>query len=173
MNDAESATLRVACDAMCGGVARWLRLLGVDAAYSAGIEDADLVRQAQAEQRLVISSDNKLFERRVFVSGEVPGLFVPVGMELTEQVRFVVKHLRPAFGEPRCTHCNGELDPVEREQVADVVPARSLVWARKFFRCKACRQVFWEGTHWRRIHALRGELEQALGSPPTQSRDSG
>src|SRR5574337_799580 len=44
--------------------------------------------------------------------------------------------------EPRCTLCNGELARVERAEVADIVPARSLIWAREFYRCNLCGHVF-------------------------------
>jgi uncharacterized protein with PIN domain len=150
---------RVACDAMCGGLARWLRLFGVDATYAPGIEDAELVRHALAEGRTVVSSDHKLFERRVLASGELLGIRLPVGLPLCEQVRFVAKRLRLRPGFPRCTRCNGELQAVRRAEVADVVPARSLIWARQFYRCRRCGHVYWEGTHCRRIRSLREQLD--------------
>lgn len=142
---------RVICDAMFGGVARWLRLWGVDTAYTAGIADAALVAQARAEQRIVVSSDGPLFERRVFTSGQLPGVRVPVGLKLNAQVQYVVAALAVEPGVPRCTRCNGLLAEVPRQEVADVVPARSLIWSPAFFRCTACGHVFWEGTHWERI----------------------
>jgi len=136
---------------MCGGLARWLRLLGVDTTYAPGIDDAELVAQARAEGRTIISSDHKLFERRLLASGEVRGLQLPVGLPLREQVRCVVRRLGIRPGFPRCTLCNGQLLAVSRAEVADVVPARSLVWAREFYRCGRCQHVFWEGSHWQRI----------------------
>lgn len=148
---------------MCGGLARWLRVLGVDTSYTPGIDDGDLVRHARAEGRIVLSSDGKLFERRVFTAGELRGVRLPVGLKLLDQLEFVAValHLEPAF--PRCSACNGELETVNRAAVADVVPARSLVWAKEFFRCRACGQVFWEGTHWRRIGRVRERLRQTIG----------
>jgi hypothetical protein len=143
---------------MCGGVARWLRVLGVNASYTPGIEDGMLVKQALAEGRVVLSSDGKLFERRVFTTGELRGLRLPVGLKLLEQLRFVVSALGLSTGFPRCTLCNGELASVSRAEVGDVVPARSLVWATEFYRCRACGHVFWEGTHWRRIRAVRDKI---------------
>jgi len=151
---------------MCGGLARWLRALGIDATYNAGIEDAYLVQQALVERRVVVSSDHKLFERRAFTQGELMGLLLPVGLRLLDQVRYVVARLKLSVGFPRCTLCNGELTEVQRAEVADVVPARSLIWAREFYRCARCQHVYWDGTHWRRIQAIRDEL--AL-SPPTNS----
>lgn len=142
---------RVICDAMFGGVARWLRLLGVDTAYTPGIDDAELVAQAAAEDRVVVSSDGPLFERRVFTNGALRGVRVPVGLRLHAQVQYVVMALEIEPGTPRCTRCNGVLTEVPRREVADVVPARSLIWVQVFFRCAACGHVFWEGTHWERI----------------------
>ena len=121
---------------MCGGLARWLRLFGVDTTFTPGIDDGDLVRHALDEGRTVISGDHKLFERRVFVTGELPGLLMPVGLKLREQVRFACERLGITPGFPRCTACNGELAAVRRSEVGDVVPARSLIWARKFYRCR-------------------------------------
>jgi uncharacterized protein with PIN domain len=158
----ESKPVRVACDAMCGGLARWLRVLGVDATYAPGIEDQELVRQALEEGRILVTSDHKILERRVFTSGQLASVALPVGLPLDDQVRYVVQRLRPEVGFPRCASCNGELAAVRRTEVADVVPARSLIWAREFYRCRACGHVFWEGSHWRRIGAVRAEMaEQA------------
>jgi uncharacterized protein with PIN domain len=155
---------------MCGGLARWLRVLGVDTTYVRNIEDSALVGQAQAQGRVVLSSDRKLFERRVFTTGELVGLFIPVGLRLPDQVRFVASRLKLPIGFPRCTVCNGVLEAVSRADVADVVPARSLIWAREFFRCRECRQVFWEGTHWRRIGAMREEIVSLAGGRRNRSR---
>jgi uncharacterized protein with PIN domain len=147
---------------MCGGLARWLRLLGVDTSYTPGIDDADLVCHAQAESRTVISSDHKLFERRLLATGELAGLLLPVGLRLHDQVRYVVDRLKLTPGFPRCTSCNGTLTAVGRGEIADVVPARSLTWVREFYRCGACRQVFWEGSHWRRIGPELDALERLI-----------
>jgi uncharacterized protein with PIN domain len=152
--------MRVACDAMCGGVARWLRVFGVDTTYTAGIDDGELVAHAQAEGRVLVSADGPLFERRPLASGEVRGVRLPVGLKLAEQVRFVVDALNVTPGEARCSLCNGELVAVTRGEVADVVPARSLIWVKAFFRCRDCAQVFWEGSHWRRIRAVRAALDK-------------
>jgi uncharacterized protein with PIN domain len=159
MPDRSANTPRVVCDAMCGGLARWLRIFGVDTTHTPGIDDAELIRQALAEARTVISSDHKLFERRLFTTGELKGLHLPVGLKLREQVRFVADRLALRPGFPRCATCNGELHKVTRAEVADVVPARSLIWVREFYRCERCAQVFWEGSHWRRIGPERAALK--------------
>jgi len=156
---------RLACDAMCGGLARWLRAIGYDTTYTPGIDDAELIAHARREGRIIISSDGRLFERRVITTGQVRALRLPRGLKLMEQVRYVVCALRLQVGFPRCTLCNGELGPVAREEVANVVPARSLIWAREFYRCCRCGHVFWEGTHWRRIEQVRRDLTRLAENP--------
>jgi uncharacterized protein with PIN domain len=159
--DSKENKPRVACDAMFGGVARRLRILGVDASYTPGIEDGALVEHAVAEGRVLISSDGGMFERRLLASGELPGVRVPIGLSLDEQVAFVVRTLRLVPDEPRCANCNGDLMAVQRSDVADVVPARSLIWARDFHRCTQCGQVYWRGSHWRRLDRVHAALESA------------
>jgi uncharacterized protein len=151
-------SFKLACDAMCGGVARWLRVLGIDASYTPGIDDGDLVQHALAERRVVLSSDGKLFERRPFTTGDLRGLRLPVGLKLQDQLRFVVQKLSIVPGFPRCTLYNGTLEAVSRAEISDSVPARSLIWATEFYRCLACQHIFWEGTHWQRIRAVRDRV---------------
>lgn len=154
--------LKFACDAMCGGLVRWLRALGYDTTYTAGIDDAVLVRQALDEDRILITSDGRLFERKVISSGQVRAFRLPRGLKLLEQVRLVAGHfgLRPL--ETRCTMCNGELIVVTRQQVGDAVPARSLLWASEFYRCGDCGKVYWNGSHWQRIERVRAEIAEQV-----------
>jgi uncharacterized protein with PIN domain len=168
-NGSTSAAMRFACDAMCGGLARWLRALGYDATFAPDITDADLVALAQAEGRILISSDSRLFERRLLRDGVIHGLFLPRGLKRLDQVRFVVERLRLPTMEPRCMACGGALVVVGPEDVGDRVPAKSLLGASEFFECECCRKVFWNGSHWRRIAAVRQAAPQwAAGRDPPE-----
>lgn len=157
---ADPSASRFACDAMCGGLARWLRAIGYDTAFIPDIDDAALIALAARENRAVLSSDTRMFERRVLVCGSVRGLLIPTGLRLLAQLEFVVRRLRLTCGFPRCMLCNGPLSAVQRSEVADRVPARSLLWATEFFECGRCRRVFWNGTHWRRINAVRQWVDE-------------
>ena len=160
--------IRFACDAMCGGLARWLRAIGYDAAWSEGIDDSDLVEMARREGRILISSDSKIFERKVIASGEVKALFLPRGLKRLAQLEFVVSRLGLRVREPRCMSCGGRLERVRKEDVADEVPAKSLVWAHAFYRCSQCKKVFWEGSHWRHIESVRESARKLLNKTHKQ-----
>jgi uncharacterized protein with PIN domain len=142
---------RIACDAMLGGLARWLRAAGYDVFWQEWIDDGDLVRRAQAEAWTVLSSDDDVFEFAVVRDGVVPSLFVPRGLGVQEQLAFVMQRLDLPLREPRCMACGGELSERAKEAVSDRVPPRSLACHEQFWECGRCRRVFWHGTHWRQI----------------------
>jgi len=152
--------LRFACDAMCGGLARWLRAIGYDTTYTADVDDAELVDHAGRELRVLISADGRLFERRAITSGQVRALRLPRGLKRLKQLEWVVQAMRLAVGPPRCTACNGSLSRVRRDEVQHIVPARSLVWADEFYRCGSCGKAFWNGTHWMRMQQIRERLSE-------------
>ena len=103
---------RFACDAMLGGLARWLRAAGYDASWHDGIAYPELVRLAGAEGRTVLSSDGDIFEFALVRDGVVPALFVPRGEPVQAQLASVLRVLGLALREPRCMACGGELAEV-------------------------------------------------------------
>jgi uncharacterized protein with PIN domain len=142
---------RFACDAMLGGLARWLRAAGYDASWHEGIADPELVRLAHAEGRTVLSSDGDIFEFALVRDGVVPALFVPRGEPVREQLAHVLRGLGLPLREPRCMACGGELAELSREEASGRVPPRSLACHDRFWRCVRCGKAFWHGTHWEKI----------------------
>lgn len=151
-----------ACDAMLGGLARWLRALGYEATFEHGIEDGALVEQARASGAILLSSDQPLFERRPVKSGEVRALFVPRHAPVLDQAVFVLHAFGLPVGEVRCMKCGGALAEVPKKEVADEVPPGAFAAFDRYLRCQRCRRVFWHGTHWTRIEAERREIARRL-----------
>ncbi len=154
---------KFACDAMLGGLARWLRAAGYDAFWQEGIADWDLVRLARREGGVLLSSDTGIFRIGVVRDGEVPALFVPHGLGKREQLAFVLRELGLRPRAPRCMFCGGALREVPPEEARPRVPPRTFDWVRQFFECERCGRLFWPGSHWQRI---ADALRQA--APPDQ-----
>ncbi len=152
-----------ACDAMLGGVARWLRAAGYDAFWQYGIADADLVALALREGRWLLTSDLGILERRVITRGELLSLYIPRGTGAREQLGFVLGKLGLGVRGSRCMSCGGELARVSKGSVRDIVPERSWRRHEDFTRCRGCDKVFWQGTHWDRI---AGRLREAAHAMP-------
>ncbi len=151
------------CDAMLGGLARWLRAAGYDAEFACGVEDRQLIRKALATGATVLSSDAGLFERNVIKHKTVKALFVPRDLSKSQQLAYVAEAagLR-VHPEPRCMACGGELEDVPKESVRAEAPARAFSSCERFWRCTRCGKLLWKGTHWRRI---RRTLAKAMGEP--------
>lgn len=145
---------------MLGGLARWLRAGGYEAAWTRDIDDWDLIRQAQREGRFLLSCDTGIFETGTVRDGHVRALLLPTGLRKQGQLEFVFRALRLPRREPRCMDCGGTLAAVARELAEHRAPPRTFAWVERFFECRECRRLYWEGSHWRRID---GVLARAAG----------
>jgi hypothetical protein len=153
------------CDAMLGGLARWLRAAGYDAEFEHGISDPALVARAAASGRMLLSSDSGIFERSVVRKEVVRSLFIPRGIGKAEQLLFVLRELKLPIREPRCMGCGGELVEVQKEDVRAEAPERTFECQARFWRCARCGKLLWKGTHWQRIEAGLGDVAKALAEP--------
>jgi hypothetical protein len=140
---------------MLGGLARWLRALGYDTTWEAGIDDDELVRGAATEGRLVLTRDAALAARRAGESMLRVRADAPLD-QLREVHARVPLSDRAAF--TRCTRCNEPLTPVSPEQAA--VPPAVRAAEKELRRCPSCHRVYWEGSHTAR---MRDAWTAALG----------
>ncbi|NLW86736.1 MAG: hypothetical protein GXY38_07665 [Planctomycetes bacterium] len=146
------------CDAMLGGLARWLRAAGYDARYDYGIDDSVLLQRARDEGRLILSSDGPLFMRKIIKQGTVRALFVPRGMSRLGQLHFVMKSLNLRLLRPRCMACGGELAELQKHEAIDEAPPLAYKRCGRFWRCLRCGRLLWNGTHWKRVEQKLLEL---------------
>jgi hypothetical protein len=159
MHDAHAAgeQPRFLADGMLGRLARWLRILGYDAAYDPG-EDEDLLARAWQEGRILLTRDTHLLRRR-----RLPAHLFIQSDHVLEQVRQVLSALglpRTAGPARRCLRCNVVIEPCSKDEVAGRVP--EFVWSRHqaFWRCPACERIYWPGTHRQRMEEALRALEE-------------
>ena len=84
--------MRFLCDAMLGGLAKWLRAAGYDTYYASegtDVSDRSLTQKALEERRVLLTSDGGFLERRPVRDGSVGFMKVPY-LPLEEQLRLVV-----------------------------------------------------------------------------------
>ncbi len=146
------------CDAMLGGLARWLRAAGYEAHFEYGIADRELVRRTEEGGGILLSSDGPMFERTVIRTGRVQALYIPQQMNNLQQLGFVMARLGLSLLAPRCMSCGGELLTLPKHEVMGEAPPLAYRHCSDFYRCRACGKLFWKGTHWQRI---RQRLDQA------------
>ena len=133
-------------DEMLGRLARYLRMVGLDAAYRTGGSDDDVRRRSQAEGRTLLTRDRELARR-------TPGSVLLMQPRIEDQWHELQRRFPPWPNEPRfirCTLCNGRLDAVSTDAgVAPLseVPRNVLASGRPLYRCPDCRHLYWEGSH--------------------------
>lgn len=150
---------RFSVDANLGQLARYLRLLGFDAAYDRKASDAELADSSQSERRLLLTRDVGLLKRRSVTHGYYVRAADPRDQVIEVLGRFDLTSAVRAF--TRCTVCNAELVPVDKKDVADRVPAGSLERFEEFRSCPGCDRIYWEGSHMRRASAFVAEVVRA------------
>ena len=143
-------------DVGLGALARRLRLLGLDAAWTGEADDPELVRWALAEDRVLLTQDRGLLKRRALRHGALVRGSRPDDQLVDVLDRFVVT---PA-PLTRCTACNGRLLPVLKAEVTDRLEPGTRRTVESFSRCTRCEQVYWRGAHAARIDAMLAAAAQ-------------
>ena len=152
--------MRFLCDAMLGGLAKWLRAAGYDAYYAregTDIDDRVLTEKALGEGRVLLTGDRGFLERAPVRDGKLELLLLPP-VPVEEQLRTVAERFGLEPRPSRCMECNGELEGVPPEVVADRVPPGVFEKCREFWLCRGCGRVFWHGSHWNRIQGRLGRV---------------
>jgi uncharacterized protein len=130
-----SASLDV--DGMLGRLAKWLRILGFDAAFP---------RSRPSPGRFFVTARKSItYAGAIVVSGEDP----------SDQLRQVLEQAGirpdPRLFLSRCLICNVPVREVQWEDVAGKVPDGVFQKSRSFHECPECGRIYWEGSHAERI----------------------
>lgn len=141
---------RFVLDVHLGALARRLRLVGVDTAYSNQMDDDALIVQANEQRRVLLTQDRGLLRRRsLWLGGYVRGAR-PDG-----QLRDVLERFAPPLAPwTVCTACNGPLSAVRKAEVDRQLQPGTRRTYDSFTRCQACGRVYWRGAHGRRLEAI-------------------
>jgi uncharacterized protein len=150
---------RFLADCNVGRLARWLRALGYDASYHARIGDAELVREAAAESRVLLTRDRDLTKRRVIQTGVVRAVLIRDD-DVTKQLRQVFTELGLEIKEAltRCIECNSPLQSSVPATVAERVPPYVRRTQSRYSECMECGRIYWAGTHWQRMREVLAGL---------------
>jgi uncharacterized protein len=166
---------RFLLDVHLGSLARQMRLVGLDTAYSNDRDDDMLIELAKSERRVLLTKDRGLLKRRRLWLGAYVR-----GDRTDEQLSDVIDRFEPAL-QPwtRCMMCNGVLCPAPKVEVAaQLLPGTRLTY-QKFSRCAECARVYWRGAHGRRLAKIvaaatrncgRGEFAASRSAAPRPPR---
>jgi uncharacterized protein with PIN domain len=146
--------MKLLCDEMLGGLARWLRAAGHDAAVAErGLKDAALIDRSAEEGRILVSRDRRLAHE---ASGRARAVLLATD-DLDRQAAHLSRALRLDWTSAPFTRCLVDNTPLRAATEAGLgrIPERSRARAGPFRACPSCGRVFWPGSHVRRmLHRL-------------------
>lgn len=145
-------SMRFVADAHLGGLARLLRMAGFDTLYDNTFQDGEIAAISVREQRIVLTRDRELLKRREITHG----CYIHA-LKSTQQLSEIFERLdlaRSARPFTLCLHCNAPLRPVDKALVEERLPPSVRQHCTRFSTCDCCKGIFWEGSHWRRMHSL-------------------
>jgi uncharacterized protein with PIN domain len=159
--------MRFVVDVPLGGLAKWLRLCGLDATLKDFGPYLSRGFPPQSPECWYLT------RRRPPRTLYRPDVLRLEAAAAEGQVAEVLKrlHLGPEALAPltRCSDCNEPLAPLTREAAAGLVPDHVLHTHLRFFRCPRCLRVYWPGSHPARIAARLAAVLEPAASPPAEA----
>ena len=144
-------------DVNLGKLARRLRMLGFDAAYSNRLKDREIVDIATQEKRIVLTRDRRLLFHKAITHGFwIRAVDVDIQLQEVLQRLDLYNQIRPLT---RCLDCNGEIETVDRKQIWSRLEPLTRRFYREFYRCSRCNKIYWPGSH---VTHMTGVIRQLL-----------
>jgi uncharacterized protein with PIN domain len=139
-----------------GRLAKWLRILGFDTVYFKARNRSSLIIDALRENRIILTRNHHINAapaiRLINIQADI----------LSDQLKQLAKEAGVKFDKERlfsrCTICNAELVPIDKEKAKDKVPAYVFEEQDNFCACPACQKIYWAGTHWGNVEAVLKEI---------------
>lgn len=147
---------RFLVDVNLGKLARYMRMAGFDTAYRNDAEDGELIEQMLEEERALLTRDRDLLMYKVVEYG-----YLPRSDDAAEQLQEVLLRF-DLFDDvdpyTRCPNCNGALQSVSKEEVLNQLEPLTKRYFDEFAQCPDCGQVYWAGSHRRRLDSRVKEI---------------
>lgn len=139
-----------------GRLAKWLRIVGLDAVYYRENSHAELIINALREERIILTRDERIGENR--------GVrLIKIRHDgLKEQLQQVLTEFSINIDEEklfkRCVLCNAVLEPAAKQSIRDMVSEYIYETHDEFMACPGCHKVYWQGTHWGNVKEILNKL---------------
>jgi len=161
--------LKFIVDINAGKLVKWLRIMGYDSLLFTDKDDGKMVKIALNENRIILTKDTHILERRLITSGKVKAILIE-GDDPKQQLEQVVTTLELDFSyKPfsMCLECNLNLIERSKEQVSNLVPEHVFNTQTTYMECPSCHRIFWKGTHWQamsdKLASFKKKKQKASG----------
>lgn len=147
-------------------LAHWLRMLGYNTIYEKNMSDDDLLTIAKEEDRILITRDELLL-----ATARKKGIeaYLIKGTTIEKRLQNLAKKIPitlelPKKHLPRCTICNSEIQPIDKELISNTIPEGTKKHYDIFWQCTnpTCKKIYWKGSHWEKMKKTLKKSREAL-----------
>jgi uncharacterized protein len=143
--------MKFLCDEMLGGLGKWLRIAGYDTKIiKTNMSDQEILETALKENRTLLTRDKHFLEMKV--AGKK--MIYLTSNSLEDCIRELNASLELDWlylPFSRCLICNSLLVEPDSKIILQHAPVNIRSMAKKFWYCKECKKVYWEGSHTERM----------------------
>ncbi len=161
---------RFLVDAMLGDIARKLRIFGFDTLYMKDTSDSSILEMALHENRILLTRDKEFFRRVVKAGAE--GVLMERYDKIDNIANTLLKYgVRSLSFNPRtarCACCNGILALKKASDLEGAIPNKILEIHHNFFQCSYCNNIYWEGSHVKRLNLLAQKINTKIEKIETE-----
>ena len=140
---------RFILDVHLGKLARYLRMLGFDAAYERDRDDETIIDLSLEQKRIILTRDIGLLKQSRVTHGYWVRHHQP--LEQLQEVLLSLDLSRQLQPFTRCMDCNGRIQAVARSKISTRVDPDIFNRFEVFWRCRDCRKIYWQGSHYHRM----------------------
>jgi uncharacterized protein with PIN domain len=139
-------------DQHLGRLAAYLRMMGFDTLYRNDYDDEELAQVSHDETRILLTRDVGLLKRGIVTYG----YFVRETNRERQLAEITGRYDLAGQAQPfrLCMKCNGLVEVVDKDLIANHLPEGTAQHYDLFHRCTSCGRIYWKGAHHQRMEAL-------------------
>ena len=139
-----------------GRLAKWLRILGLDAEYCTEDKGSSLLIRALQEDRIILTRNVRLGQHAGIKMLQIKSDYINEQLQQVAQALSLKLEKSSMF--TRCILCNEILQAIAKEKVKDKVPEYVFETQNDFVTCPECRRIYWQGSHWGNVKEIIDKL---------------
>lgn len=154
--------MRFLFDEMLKRLCSWCRILGIESQFIAGKSDSYLLGYAKKNELIMVTRDLQLSLR--CESNGVRCILIR-SERIDEQIAQLLEESGAVVSFPdktRCAFCNSELESVPKDTIKAKVPQNVYENHEKFWICRECGKIYWEGGHWANIKRIYDKVKSLM-----------
>ncbi len=152
--------MKFVCDTMLGKLAKYLRIVGLDAEYVRSIREGEgFSHPDDSYYFLTRRMGIKDRDRVIFIRSDKPS-------SQLKEIRHIIRpYLDSEKAMTRCIVCNVPLIHISRADTEHCVPEFVFHRYKTFMKCPRCGKIYWEGSHAVRMSQF---MEEVFGEHPVE-----